>query len=157
MNNPRSLLIKTENTEPLKKVVTIRNNKNENKKIIIDIVNPPSPQKVVKNVPKKDMNKVIIKEEPIVSKDEDLQMPSDLFDCNYVDEKDKVTEVPCEYYFETDHEALRGNADYHKVLKTYSILQAKKIQVIRLVFIKFPTEIGNTQGILLYFPGCSRS
>jgi hypothetical protein len=55
VNNPRSLLLNAENGDSLKNVVTIRNNKNENRKVII--VKPPDPptppeQKLVKNVSK---------------------------------------------------------------------------------------------------------
>ena len=51
VNNPRSLLINAETGDSLKNVVTIRNNKNENRKVII--VKPPDPptppeQKLVK-------------------------------------------------------------------------------------------------------------
>ena len=56
-------------------------------------------------------------------------MPSEIFDCNFLEDKDEVKEIPGEFYFETDHEALRGNPDYHKLLKIYAVLQAKKIQV----------------------------
>ena len=41
VNNPRSLLINAETGDSLKNVVTIRNNKNENRKVII--VKPPDP------------------------------------------------------------------------------------------------------------------
>ena len=74
----------------------------------------------------------IKKEEDIKKEveDNDLKMPSELFDCNFETEKN-FPEVPSEFYFESDHEALRGNSDYHKLLKTYSVLQAKKIQAIQ--------------------------
>lgn len=33
-----------------------------------------------------------------------------------------------EFYFESDHLAFRGNADYTSVLRTFAILQTQKIQ-----------------------------
>ena len=132
VNNPRSLLIKAENADSPKKIVTIRNNKNENKKIIIVKPEPPTPpeQKRSKTLSKKFTEEITsIKVEPSPDIDDDLKMPSEIFDCNFVEEKNEVNEIPGEFYFETDHEALRGNPDYHKLLRTYALLQAKKIQV----------------------------
>ena len=132
VNNPRSLLIKAENADSPKKIVTIRNNKNENKKIIIVKPEPPTPpeQKRSKILSKKFTEEITsIKVEPSPDIDDDLKMPSEIFDCNFVEEKNEVNEIPGEFYFETDHEALRGNPDYHKLLRTYALLQAKKIQV----------------------------
>ena len=88
-----------------------------------------------KNVPLKIVSKNKVEErknvitEPSFQIDDDLQMPSEIFDCNFLEDKDEVKEIPGEFYFETDHEALRGNPDYHKLLKIYAVLQAKKIQV----------------------------
>ena len=88
-----------------------------------------------KNVPLKIVSKnkeeerKNVKTEPSFQIDDDLQMPSEIFDCNFLEDKDEVKEIPGEFYFETDHEALRGNPDYHKLLKIYAVLQAKKIQV----------------------------
>ena len=134
VNNPRSLLINAENGDSLKNVVTIKTNKNENRKVVI--VKPPDPptppeQKLVKIVSKnkEDERINVIKEPSSFQIDDDLQMPSEIFDCNFLEEKDEVKEIPGEFYFETDHEALRGNPDYHKLLKIYAVLQAKKIQV----------------------------
>jgi len=127
VNNTRSLLIKSENKDSMQKIVTIRNNKNEQKKIVIDIVKPPmtTVTKIVKvELEQQPAEKKVVKEEP---KDEDLQMPSDLFACDF----DQGRQVPGDFYFETDHEALRGNADYHTLLKTYAVLQAKKIQAVK--------------------------
>ncbi|XP_067143822.1 ZZ-type zinc finger-containing protein 3 isoform X2 [Centruroides vittatus] len=36
-----------------------------------------------------------------------------------------------EYYFESDHLALKGNPDYHNMLKTVAILEAQRMQVIQ--------------------------
>ncbi|CAN8001749.1 unnamed protein product [Ixodes hexagonus] len=36
-----------------------------------------------------------------------------------------------EFFFESDHLALRGNADYRNVLKTLAVLEAQRVQVIR--------------------------
>lgn len=36
-----------------------------------------------------------------------------------------------EFFFESDHLALRGNADYTSVLRTIAILQAQRIQVTK--------------------------
>merc|ERR1712212_1266837 len=63
--------------------------------------------------------------------DDDLQMPSELFDCSFAQDKDEIKEIPGEFYFESDHEALRGNPDYSKLLKAYAVLQAKKIQAVK--------------------------
>ena len=88
-----------------------------------------------KNVPLKIVSKnkeeerINVITEPSFQIDDDLQMPSEIFDCNFLEDKDEVKEIPGEFYFETDHEALRGNPDYHKLLKIYAVLQAKKIQV----------------------------
>ena len=139
VNNPRSLLIKSENPDSPKKIVTIRNNKNENKKIIIVKPEPPTPpeQKRSKFLSKNITEEITsIKVEPPPDIDDDLQMPSEVFDCNFVQEKNEIKEIPGEFYFETDHEALRGNPDYHKLLRTYAVLQAKKIQV-RLLYLCF--------------------
>ena len=64
---------------------------------------------------------------------------SEQFGCNY--EKDLKTDLVRntdkfggqrnEFYFETDHEALRGNPDYLAVLKTMAILQSQKIQAVK--------------------------
>merc|ERR1711976_475838 len=58
-------------------------------------------------------------------------MPSELFSCDYIQEKSEVKEVPGEYFFESDHEALRNNPDYLTLMKTYALLQAKKIQAVK--------------------------
>lgn len=36
-----------------------------------------------------------------------------------------------EFYFESDHLALRGNADYTSVLRTIAVLQSQRIQVTK--------------------------
>lgn len=122
VNNPRSLLRKAEQ-EKSPKIVTIRSN-DINKKIVIDVVKPPQTQTSSTN---KKNNPPVVKEEQ--NPDEDLKMPSELFDCNFTQEKVELKNVSSEFYFETDHEALRGNSDYHKLMKTYALLQAKKVQV----------------------------
>lgn len=33
------------------------------------------------------------------------------------------------YYFESDHVALKGNPDYHAMLRTIALLEAQRIQV----------------------------
>lgn len=48
----------------------------------------------------------------------DITLESD-WDCNSDED---------EFYFESDHLAFRGNADYTSVLRTYAILQTQKIQ-----------------------------
>ena len=85
------------------------------------------PLKIVSKNKEEERKNVIT--EPSFQIDDDLQMPSEIFDCNFLEDKDEVKEIPGEFYFETDHEALRGNPDYHKLLKIYAVLQAKKIQV----------------------------
>ena len=133
VNNPRSLLLKAENSDSLNKVVTIRNsNKIENKKVVIVKPDPPNPKPPDTKVTNSTISKNKedgISNDKIEPFDDDLQMPSELFDCSFAQDKDEVKEIPGEYYFESDHEALRGNPDYSKLLKTYAVLQAKKIQV----------------------------
>lgn len=59
--------------------------------------------------------------------------------CNYEKElkndvftnTDKVSATRNEFYFETDHDALRGNPDYLAVLKTLAVLQAQKVQAVK--------------------------
>ena len=48
-----------------------------------------------------------------------------------IEEKSNIKEIPGEYYFESDHEALRNNPDYLSLMKTYALLQAKKIQAVK--------------------------
>lgn len=36
-----------------------------------------------------------------------------------------------EFYFESDHLALRGNTDYTSVLRTIAVLQSQRIQVTK--------------------------
>jgi hypothetical protein len=118
VNNPRSVLIKAEKGEKDKKnsIVSIVNGSNGLNKIVIDVVKPQPQPKIIKIE---------------VAEDSDLQMPSEFFDCNFFEEKNGVNlNPPGEFYFETDHEALRGNADYQILLRTLAVLQAKKIQVI---------------------------
>jgi len=40
------------------------------------------------------------------------------------DEEERET-----YYFESDHVALKGNPDYHAMLRTIALLEAQRIQV----------------------------
>ena len=103
VSHPRSILIKSDSKKQTKNVVKIRSSLQTNKLLNIT----PGPM------------------------DQDLQLPSELFECRYVDEKADVKQIPNEYYFESDHEALRSNPDYLALLKTYAILQAKKIQVFQ--------------------------
>lgn len=50
---------------------------------------------------------------------------------NLVNCTDKVGGNRTEFYFETDHEALRGNPDYLAVLKSLAILEAQKVQAVK--------------------------
>ena len=65
----------------------------------------------------------------------DDHLPSSIFSCDYPANGDAkhesvgVGEAP--FAFETDHEALRGNADYTALLRTMAALQAQKKQVGR--------------------------
>ncbi len=108
-------------------------------KIVIDVVKVKSPMKS----PAADGGKAAkvspakkIKIEPPDEEDEldeDLKLPFELLDCNFKIEKDtnnSMTTPPGEFYFESDHDALRSNSDYHALMRTLVILQAKKIQVI---------------------------
>ena len=75
--------------------------------------------------------------------DDDNDMPnikiSSIMGCNYqkdlkndlVTNTDKIGAARSEFYFETDHEALRGNPDYLAVLRTLAILEAQKIQAVK--------------------------
>ena len=101
VNNPQNVLIKSDSKKE-KNVVTIRSN-HKNKQI--EVVAKPM--------------------------DEDLQMPSELFSCEYIEEQSEVKEIPDQYYFESDHEAIRNNPDYLALMKTYAILQAKKIKAVK--------------------------
>ena len=64
---------------------------------------------------------------------------SEQMGCNYendlqnglVHNTDKVGANRTEFYFETDHDALRGNPDYLTVLKTLAILEAQKVQAVK--------------------------
>ena len=59
--------------------------------------------------------------------------------CNYEEDlkndlrsnTDQIGGTKNEFYFETDHEALRGNPDYLCVLKTMAILEAQKVQAVK--------------------------
>lgn len=57
-------------------------------------------------------------EEPAEESSEYTNQPSD-------DEYDSDNE---EFYFESDHLALRGNSDYRAVLRTIVILEAQRIE-----------------------------
>lgn len=46
------------------------------------------------------------------------------------DEEKRCHEEPNEFYFESDHLALKGNKDYNTVLKTIVILEAQRAQAI---------------------------
>lgn len=48
--------------------------------------------------------------------------------CNQNKEKEENDD---EFYFESDHLALRGNADYRSVLRTIVILEAQKIEAAK--------------------------
>ena len=104
VNNRRTILAKSECKKD-KNVVTIRSNQK-------------SKQTVVEVVAAKPM-------------DEDLQMPSELFSCEYIEEQNEVKEIPDQYYFESDHEAIRSNPDYLALMRSYALLQAKKIQAVK--------------------------
>ena len=147
VNNPRSLLIKAETKDSNKKIVTIKSPQNEQKKIVIDVVKPQPEPKIIKveaqlHQPKTTTTniKTQIKLENKSEKNQnhedldlDLQMPSDLLKCQFKQEKDNdiIIDIPGEFYFETDHEVLRNNSDYHNLLKTLAILQAQKIQAVK--------------------------
>jgi len=60
--------------------------------------------------------------------------------CNYAKElkNDVFTNIDkvsgrqrSEFYFETDHDALRGNPDYLAVLQTLAVLEAQKVQAVK--------------------------
>lgn len=76
-----------------------------------------------------------------VADPDNVVAPSQILDCNYpyhVDgsgdpglEDESFDELQSCFTFESDHEALRGNQDYAKLLKTLAILQAQKIQAVK--------------------------
>ena len=118
VNNPRSILI---NSPKREKNITINKTKVELSKKSTVVIK-------VKNEVNKEEPKV---EEEENEKDADLQMPSELFSCDFIEEKSNIKEIPGEYYFESDHEAIRSNPDYLSLMKTYALLQAKKIQAVK--------------------------
>merc|ERR1712062_799562 len=118
VNNPRSILI---NSPKREKNITIIKTKVELSKKSTVVIK-------VKNEVNKEEPKV---EEEENEKDADLQMPSELFSCDFIEEKSNINEIPGEYYFESDHEAIRSNPDYLSLMKTYALLQAKKIQAVK--------------------------
>jgi len=117
VNNPRSILI---NSPKREKNITINKTKVELSKKSTVVIK-------VKN----EVNKEPKVEEEENEKDADLQMPSELFSCDFIEEKSNIKEIPGEYYFESDHEAIRSNPDYLSLMKTYALLQAKKIQAVK--------------------------
>lgn len=48
-----------------------------------------------------------------------------------VNEQSKLDPMDSPYYFESDHAALKCNADYHSLLKTVCLLEAQRIQAIK--------------------------
>ena len=60
-----------------------------------------------------------------------IELPSSIFGCDFADSvaNDKVEEIT-EFYFESDHLALKENKDYHALLKTLVVLETQKIQAI---------------------------
>ena len=101
VNNPRSLLIKAETKDSNKKIVTIKSPQNEQKKIVIDVVKPQPQPKIIKveaqlHQPTTTNIKSQIKLENTSEnhhfhshqQDVDLQMPSELFKCQFKEEKD---------------------------------------------------------------------
>ena len=140
VNNPRSLLIKAETKDSNKKIVTIKSPQNEQKKIVIDVVKPQPEPKIIKveahqphHQPTTNIKSQIkIEKFEKDHQDVDLRMPSELLKCQFKQEKDNdIIDIPGEFYFETDHEVLRNNSDYHSLLKTLAILQAQKIQAVK--------------------------
>ena len=57
-------------------------------------------------------------------------LPSSILSCDYSATGDSsVADEP--FAFETDHEALRSNADYAALLRAMAALQAQKMQAVR--------------------------
>ena len=84
VNNPRSLLIKADVKDPNKKIVTIKSPKNEQKKIVIDVVKPPPQPKIIKV----EQPNFVVKHEK--TDDIDLQLPSNFMNCQFKHEKDDI-------------------------------------------------------------------
>lgn len=63
---------------------------------------------------------------------------------SYIDDDTSFTEddEESEFYFESDHLALRGNSDYRSVLRTIVILETQRIEAAK--HIDQITEIHNT-------------
>ena len=47
-----------------------------------------------------------------------------------------------EYYFESDHLALKGNEDYRTLLKTVAVLEAQRMKAIKVN--QFPLKLSRT-------------
>lgn len=63
--------------------------------------------------------------------EDDLILPSQIGDCKFSCSEDRDrSEVNDEFYFESDHLALKGNQDYLTLLKTLSVLEAQKVQTV---------------------------
>lgn len=45
------------------------------------------------------------------------------------------------FCFETDHAALKGNSDYHSLIKTLAILQVQRVQAIKVCMFSFVTVL----------------
>lgn len=65
-----------------------------------------------------------IKEEIVSEKDDEKTNFEDIANASSDDECD-------EFFFESDHLALRGNADYRAVLRTIVILEAQRMEATR--------------------------
>ena len=65
-------------------------------------------------------------------KHDSTEMPSSVLGCSFSNPvcRDKVDDIS-EFYFESDHLALKENKDYHALLRTLVILESQKIQSIQ--------------------------
>jgi len=64
--------------------------------------------------------------------DDGVILPSQVGDCKFSCSQDREKPQVCQqFYFESDHLALKGNPDYLLLLKTLSVLEAQKVGCVR--------------------------
>lgn len=62
--------------------------------------------------------------------DIDLEEPTTSTQLMSIDRDQKDVEDIDTYFFESDHVALKGNPDYHALLRTIALLEAQRIQAV---------------------------
>jgi len=73
-----------------------------------------------------------INDESRTPRRDSIEMPSSVLGCEFSNPecREKVDDIS-EFYFESDHLALKENKDYHALLRTLVILESQKIQSIQ--------------------------